>query len=80
MGFEGDGLLIMGVDILPSELPRESSRTFSDALIGFLPEIVNTDFNVPFENLKLPAPIKRAMILFKGKLTPDYEYLNEYLK
>lgn len=80
MGFTGEGLLIMGVDILPSELPRESSQTFSDALIGFLPEIVSTDFNVSFENLKLPAPIKRAMIVFKGKLTPDYEYLKEYLK
>jgi alpha-aminoadipic semialdehyde synthase len=69
----------MGVDILPSELPREASQTFSNALIGFLPEIVNTDFNVSFENLKLPAPIKKAMIVFKGKLTPDYEYLNEHL-
>lgn len=80
MGFEGKGLLIMGVDILPSELPREASQTFSDALIGFLPEIVNTDFDVSFENLKLPAPIKKAMIVFKGNLTPDYEYLNEHLK
>ena len=80
MGFKGEGLLIMGVDILPSELPREASQTFSDALIGFLTEIVNTDFDVSFENLKLPAPIKKAMIVFKGKLTPDYEYLNEHLK
>ena len=79
MGFEGEGILIMGVDILPSELPREASQTFSDALIGFMPEIVKADFNVPFEELKLPAPIKNAMILYKGKLTPDYEYLNEYV-
>ncbi|MCB2209161.1 MAG: hypothetical protein KQH67_12795 [Bacteroidetes bacterium] len=79
MGFDGEGLLIMGVDILPSELPREASQTFSDALIGFLPEIVNTDFDVSFENLQLPPPIKKAMIVFKGKLTPDYEYLNEHL-
>ena len=80
MGFDGEGLLIMGVDILPSELPREASRTFSDALISFLPEIVNTDFNVSFNDLQLPSPVKRAMIVFKGKLTPDYEYLNEHLK
>ncbi len=79
MGFDGEGLLIMGVDILPSELPREASQTFSNALIKFLPEIVNTDFNVSFENLRLPLPIKKAMIVFKGKLTPDYEYLNEHL-
>ncbi len=80
MGFKGEGLLIMGVDILPSELPREASQTFSNALIGFLPEIVNANFDMSFENLKLPSPIKKAMIVFKGKLTPDYEYLNEHLK
>jgi alpha-aminoadipic semialdehyde synthase len=80
MGFEGEGLLIMGVDILPSELPREASQTFSNALIGFLPEIVNANFDMSFENLKLPSPIKKAMIVFKGKLTPGYEYLNEHLK
>jgi len=80
MGFEGEGLLIMGVDILPSELPREASQTFSNALIGFLPEIVNANFDVSFENLNLPSPIKKAMIVFKGKLTPDYEYLKEHLK
>ncbi len=79
MGFDGEGLLIMGVDILPSELPRESSQTFSDALIGFLPDLVRADFNVSFDELQIPPPLKRAMILFKGVLTPDYRYLKEHL-
>ncbi len=79
MGFKGDGVLVMAVDILPSELPRESSQTFSDALIDFMPEIASADFNVPFEDLKLPYPIKRALILHNGELTPEYKYLNKYL-
>lgn len=79
MGFKGDGILVMAVDILPSELPREASQTFSDALVGFIPEIVATDFNVPFEELKLPSPIKRALILHKGELTPEYQYLSQYI-
>ena len=79
MGFKGDGVLVMAVDILPSELPRESSQTFSDALIGFMPAIASADYNTSFEDLDVPAPIKRAMILFKGELTPDYQYLKEYL-
>jgi len=79
MGFEGDGLLIMAVDILPSELPRESSQTFSDALIGFMPQIASADYNDSFEDLDIPAEIKRATILHKGELTPDYKYLEEYL-
>ncbi len=79
MGFKGDGILVMAVDILPSELPREASQTFSDALIGFIPEIAVTDFDVSFDELALPAAIKHALILHKGELTPDYQYLNEYI-
>ena len=79
MGFKGDGILVMAVDILPSELPRESSQTFSDALIGFIPEISKTDFAQAFDDLKLPAPFKKAMILHNGELTPDFKYLEQYL-
>jgi len=79
MGFKGDGILVMAVDILPSELPRESSQTFSDALVEFVPDIVKTDFSKPFDELTLPAPMKKAMILHNGELTPDYHYLREYL-
>lgn len=79
MGFEGGGVLIMAVDILPSELPRESSQTFSDALIGFMPQIASADYSDSFEDLNIPDEIKRATILHKGELTPDYKYLEEYL-
>ncbi len=79
MSFEGHGILVMAVDILPSELPREASQTFSDALVGFIPELAAADYNVSFQELKLPLPIKKAMILYRGELTPDYEYLHEYL-
>ncbi|MCF6170292.1 MAG: bifunctional lysine ketoglutarate reductase /saccharopine dehydrogenase family protein [Bacteroidales bacterium] len=79
MGFKGDGVLVMAVDILPSELPRESSQTFSDALVGFIPDIASANYDTSFGEMEIPAPVKRAMILFKGELTPDYKYLEEYL-
>ncbi len=79
MGFEGDGVLVMAVDILPSELPRESSQTFSDALVGFIPGLASADFSVPFAQLQIPAPLKRGMILYHGQLTPDYQYLKDYI-
>ncbi len=80
MGFEGDGILVMAVDILPSELPRESSESFGDALAGFVPAIAKADYSKDFDALELPSEIKRAMILHKGQLTPDYTYIEEYLK
>lgn len=78
-GFDGEGVLVMAVDILPSELPRESSIAFSEALFPYLSELVDADFEVPFQDLNIPDPLKKAMILFHGKLTPDYEYLESFL-
>lgn len=79
-GFKGDGINIMGVDILPSELPRESSLGFSDALFDFVNDIVTCDYNKSFETLELPDPIKRALILHNGEFTPEFKYMEEFIK
>jgi len=79
MGFDGEGVLVMAVDILPSELPREASKTFSDALLKFVPEIANADFDKPYSELELSLPIKKALILQKGNFTNDYQYLEEFI-
>ncbi len=79
MGFEGEGILVMAVNILPSELPRESSLAFGEALIDFIPAIAKTNNGVPFDKIELPQPIKSAMILLKGELTPDYKYIEKYV-
>ena len=80
MGFEGEGLLIMAVDILPSELPREASMSFGDALLPYLPAIARTDFNQPLDRLNLPTAIRKALILHRGKLTPEYAYIEEHVR
>ncbi len=79
-GYEGEGIQIMSVDILPSELPKDASETFSNALLPFVKNIVEADYDTTFENLKLPLEIKKALILHKGKLTASFKYLEEYLK
>ena len=80
MGFEGPGVAVMAVDILPSELPREASEQFSNLLSPWMPHLAAADFNVTFADLDLPAELKHAVIVHKGKLTPDYGYLKAYLK
>ncbi len=79
-GFEGKGILIMAVDILPAEIPRESSVYFSNVLKNFLPEIANADFTKSFEDIDLPGELKRSVILYHGRLTPEYEYLKKSLE
>lgn len=80
MGVAGRGPVILAVDILPSELPREASEYFSDILGPFIPAIAQADFGVPFEKLDVPPEIRRAVILYHGELTPDYKYIEQYLK
>ncbi|HSJ56661.1 MAG TPA: bifunctional lysine ketoglutarate reductase /saccharopine dehydrogenase family protein [Anaerolineae bacterium] len=78
-GSTGPGVVIMAVEILPAELPRESSAYFSGVLKPFLPAIARCDFSVPFEASALPPEIKRAVIAYRGELTPDYRYITRYL-
>lgn len=80
MGFQGNGVLVMAVDNLPTELPRESSEAFGEALLPFVSAMGSCDYSQAFEDLVLPAEIKRAVIAHQGQLAPDYEYLTKYLK
>ncbi|NBC66086.1 MAG: hypothetical protein GVY07_10595 [Bacteroidetes bacterium] len=79
MGFEGSGIAVMAVDILPSELPKEASIHFSKALKPYLKTMAEADFSVSYQELSLPDPIKNAVIVHRGKLTPNYSYLDSYL-
>jgi saccharopine dehydrogenase (NAD+, L-lysine forming) len=79
MGHEGEGMLVMAVDILPAELPRDASSGFGDVLVNFVKPIADADFEENFEDLDLPKAIKKGLILHKGELTPDYKYLEEFL-
>jgi alpha-aminoadipic semialdehyde synthase len=78
-GVEGDGPVIMAVDNLPCELPRESSEHFSEVLRDMVPALGQADFSSDFEGLHLPSHLKRAVITHKGQLTPGYRYLQEAL-
>lgn len=78
-GFEGDGIAVMAVGNLPTELPKEASQTFSRALSPFLPAIARVDLNASFEDAELPEPIKRSVVLWKGELTPNFAYMESFL-
>jgi alpha-aminoadipic semialdehyde synthase len=79
-GVSGNGLVIMAVDNLPSELPKDASVYFSSVLSEYIPALVTADLSVGFDRLDLPYALKKAVIVYKGKLTSDYTYLKEYLE
>lgn len=78
-GIEGKGVVVLARDNLPCEIPRESSIFFSNELINFVPQIVNAHRSGSLDKNALPLPIQKALIVYKGELTKDFEYLKEYL-
>ena len=66
------GIAVMAVDNLPSELPKESSEEFGNALTSnVLPYIINNNDD---------GRIKKATIVKKGKLTAPFTYLKDFIK
>jgi len=78
-GVEGHGPVVLAVDILPAELPREASEEFSVTLAHFLPALARADFSVPFKQLDLPPELLGAVIAHRGQLTADYQYLEAHI-
>ncbi len=79
-GFGGRGPAVLAVDNLPAEIPLESSVFFSEVLRPFLPGLAAADFSKAFAALELPAPLKKAVVLYRGEFTPDYEYMAEFVR
>ncbi|MDA3905154.1 MAG: bifunctional lysine ketoglutarate reductase /saccharopine dehydrogenase family protein [Bacteroidales bacterium] len=79
-GFESEGLLIMSVEILPAELPRESSEAFGNILVNYVKQLAEADYTVSFDDLIIAPEFKRALILHNGIFTPDFEYMANFIK
>lgn len=78
-GVEGRGPVVLAVDNLPCEISREASEYFSQILSPFVPEIVHCDYDQPLERLPLSLPVRKAVIVHRGELTPEYSYIRKYL-
>jgi len=78
-GFEGTGPVVLAVYNLPAELPLEASTYFSGGLKEHIPALARADFRKGFADCGLPDVLRRAVILYRGGLTPDYAYLGRFL-
>lgn len=66
-----NGITVMAIDNLPGELARDASTYFGRKFIDLvLPELLNDTEKM----------IQRATLCAEGKLTNDYEYLQEFAK
>ena len=66
-----EGIAIMAVDNLPSELSRDSSEEFGNSILSeVLPYLINQD----------DGRINRATTTSKGKFYPSFSYLENFIR
>jgi len=75
---DGKGVVVCGIDILPSELPREASRAFGDALMPLIPSLASSEASDT--GMSLPAPLQGAIITSGGRLTQDFQFIDALRK
>ena len=68
---QSDAIAVMAVDNLPAELPRDASEGFGAA---FVKSVIPAFFNGDKDGI-----LERARMTHKGKLTPRYRYLQDYV-
>jgi len=79
-GFDGHGPVIVSLAEPACELPEEVSADISHALLPLLQNLANVETEAPIEKSGLPMPLRRAAILWRGRLTPAFEHLRILLK
>ena len=71
ISLESDGIAIMAVDNLPSELPSDSSKEFGkNILTEVLPYLIGKD----------DGRINRATTASEGKFCPSFSYLENFIR
>jgi alpha-aminoadipic semialdehyde synthase len=78
-GYLGAGIVLLAVDNLPCELPNDASIFFSNQIKPFLPALLKADYGKTLEASGLPPELRRATIVYNGRLTDPYAYLAAHL-
>mmetsp|Transcript_15777 Transcript_15777/g.28816 ORF Transcript_15777/g.28816 Transcript_15777/m.28816 type:complete len:492 (+) Transcript_15777:1511-2986(+) len=71
-------ILYHSVDILPSELPVDSSKAFSNMLAKYVKILANdTTAALPLAEQNLPEELRSAIITLDGSLTERFRYIEK---
>jgi alpha-aminoadipic semialdehyde synthase len=73
----GDGILVLGVDNLPSELPKDASNHFGDRLLPLLSPLLSWSGSINQSGMNSLSPeLYRACIASHGELMPKWKYIS----
>ena len=75
-GFSGKGPSIVAMDNFSGELAKDSSKHLSNILRDLIPKITNASYKGNFDQSDLPKDIKSGVIVYRGELTPNFNFLS----
>lgn len=78
-GVFADGVTVMSIDNLPCELSLDASQHFSNILKDYMENLMSVDLQKSFDDCGLIDELAGAVIVYKGQLTPKYQYLQTFL-
>jgi len=79
-GYDSEGISILAVDNLPSELPRDSSVEFSRLIRDYVYQIAAHGVKDIVNHAAISAEIRRSVITQGGRLIKHYNYLKSHLE
>jgi alpha-aminoadipic semialdehyde synthase len=76
---EGKGALVLAVENLPAEFPKDASEHFSSALFPFVESLASLNAADSFEShlSVLPKEMISACITSNGSLLPEFKYIEK---
>ncbi len=75
-GYKSEGITVLAVDNLPSELPMDASLEFSHLIRDYVYQIAAHGVKDITNHIAIPCEIRRAVITQNGRLTKDFSYLS----
>ncbi|MET1255475.1 hypothetical protein [Aliikangiella maris] len=78
-GVQAEGITVIAIDNLPCELSYDASIHFSKILKNYLHNLMSVDLSQPFESCGFSPEIMKAVIVYRGELTPNFTYLQKFL-
>lgn len=75
--FKGPGVLVCSIDNMPTQLPKESTDFFGNLLYPYALDIIQSDAKKPLEEHSFSPAVHDAIIASNGRLTPNFEYIQE---
>lgn len=77
ISFKGPGVLVCSIDNMPTQLPTEATDFFGNLTMPYALDILQSDATKPLDEHNFMPSVYGAIIASNGKLTPNFEYIQE---